>query len=98
MGRNPNVFCAQSTAHNFYYIIFFEIIKKYYVLIFEKTFWNFSKISKNLENDSEGAGIWNPIGNQGISNTISNDIFLDVIFEIFLTLLKFQNDFSKIKT
>ena len=43
-----------------------------------------AKSRKNLENDIEGDGIWNPIENQGISNTISNDIFLDVIFEIFL--------------
>ena len=42
-----------------------------------------AKSRKNLENDIEGDGIWNPIENQGISNTISNDIFLDVIFEIF---------------
>ena len=83
MGRNHNKFCAESTAHHFYYIIFFEIIKKYYVLIFEKSFWKFSKVSKNLENDIEGDGIWNPIENQGISNTISNDISLNVIFEIF---------------
>ena len=43
-----------------------------------------AKSRKNLENYIEWDGIWNPIENQGISNTISNDIFLDVIFEIFL--------------
>ena len=57
-----------------------------------------AKSRKNLENDIEGDGIWNPIENQGISNTIPNDIFLDVIFEIFWDFAQISKWFSKIKT
>ena len=49
----------------------------------ENHFEILAKSRKNHENDIEGDGIWNPIENQGISSTISNDIFLDVIFRIF---------------